>query len=291
MSFIVYIVFRILVLIFSIIPFKGIYILSNFFVFILYRLAGYRKKVVVANLKRAFPDKSESEIINITSQFYKNLCDILVETFKGFTLSEKQIKSRFKLVNADILEKFANENKSVLALTGHTGNWEWGILSAPYFLSHLPIGFYKPLSNKHLDAYVRRNRTRTNSLLCSIYVTALSFEHYLDKKAIYLMVADQSPSNKNKAIRVNFFGINTLCLHGAENYSRKYNLPVFYFNVHRIKRGYYEVELVLLTDKPNDLPYGEITVRYMNELEKYIKNNPPNWLWSHRRWKHSPATE
>ena len=102
-----------------------------------------------------------------------------------------------------------------------------------------------------------------------------------------MMVADQSPSNVKKSFWVNFLGKDTACLHGPEKYSKLYDLPVLYFNVHRIKRGYYEVELSHITDEPKSMPEGEITRLYMNHLEKYIRAYPANWLWSHRRWKHN----
>jgi len=103
----------------------------------------------------------------------------------------------------------------------------------------------------------------------------------------YIMAADQSPSNIDDCYWVNFLNRETAWLHGPEKYARKYNMPVFYVDIRKIKRGFYELELVLLTDKPALMPDGKITRMYALELEKSILNEPAFWLWSHKRWKHS----
>lgn len=283
----VYLFFRFFVFLFRIMPFPVIYGLSNFVAFVLHRLAGYRLKVIRSNLRVAFPEMPEAELKKVISAFYRNLADLLVESIKGFSLSEKQIRKRFIVKNPEILVPYYERNKSVIAVTGHTGNWEWGILAAPLCTELTCVGLYKPLTNKRMDHYIKSNRCRNGSHLTSIYVTALSFERYINKSSLIMMVSDQSPSNLRKSYWVDFFGRETACLHGAEKYARLYDLPVFYFNVHRFKRGHYEVEFFPVTEVAKEAAEGEITRRYMQLLEEYIRRNPASWLWSHRRWKHS----
>ncbi|PKP18855.1 MAG: lipid A biosynthesis acyltransferase [Bacteroidetes bacterium HGW-Bacteroidetes-21] len=267
-------------------PFWFIYGMSNFFAFLLSRVFRYRYKVVHANLTRAFPEKSEKEKKKIFHAFYRNLGDLLVESMKGFTMSDKELYKRLVVLNPEVLTAYEKTGKSIMAVTAHTGNWEWGILSAPHYTKMIPAGLYKPLSNKRIDAYMRRNRSRTGSVLCSIYLTGMSFQKYIDKGSLFLLIADQSPSNLKKSYWVNFFGTETACLHGPEKYATMFNLPVYFFSVHRVKRGYYQIEFSKITDTPNELPSGKITEIYMGMLESYIRKNPSNWLWSHRRWKH-----
>ena len=69
-------------------PFGVLYLLSDFTYLVLYKLIGYRTKVVRGNLKRSFPEKSEKEILRIESEFYKHLCDVIVEGIKGFSISK-----------------------------------------------------------------------------------------------------------------------------------------------------------------------------------------------------------
>jgi Kdo2-lipid IVA lauroyltransferase/acyltransferase len=282
----VYIIFRFFVFLFRIMPFWFIYGLSDFICFMLHRVLHYRYKVVVDNLTKTFPDMPPAEKKKVISRFYRNLSDLLVESVKGFSITEKQIKKRFILLNAEILEPYRLRNKSAIAVTSHNGNWEWGILAAPLYTKMISVGLYKPLKNKRLDDYMKRNRGRNGAHLTSIYLTAISFERYMNESSLVMMIADQSPSNIRKAFWVNFLGIDTACLHGPEKYAKIYDLPVLYFNVHRFKRGHYEVEFFNITDTPKTEPDGHITEVYMKKLEEYIRRYPSNWLWSHRRWKH-----
>ena len=64
-----------------------------------------------------------------------------------------------------------------------------------------------------------------------------------------------------------------------------YNLPVIYYTVNKVQRGYYELEFKLLCSEPLSLPYGELTEKYVNFLEKDILKEPSQWIWSHKRWK------
>jgi KDO2-lipid IV(A) lauroyltransferase len=80
-------------------------------------------------------------------------------------------------------------------------------------------------------------------------------------------------------------GQKTACLHGIEEYSKLYNLPIVYAKIMRVKRGYYEVFLKWIIQESEDAEKGESTALFMKELESSIIQEPGNWLWSHKRWK------
>ena len=101
------------------------------------------------------------------------------------------------------------------------------------------------------------------------------------------MIADQNPSNKEKAIWVDFLGIDTAFLHGPEVYALKLNYPVVYIDIKRVKKGFYEIELLPLVENPSIMQPGEITQLYAQAIEKRIQSAPQYWLWSHKRWKNS----
>jgi len=172
-----------------------------------------------------------------------------------------------------------------MGVLGHFNNWEWGSLAAAKQLKHKIVALYKPLSNKRIDRYAIKIRARYGTELASIFKTSLTFEENVNKSTLFLLVADQSPSNARRAYWVDFMGRDTSFLHGPETHAKKNNLPVFFIDIQRVKRGYYEVEAVLLADDPNALEDGEITHRYAKVLELQILKNPENWLWTHRRWK------
>jgi len=270
----------------GIIPFILLYLFSDLMYIILYRIFGYRKKVIHENLSLSFPDLEKKELSKLMSRAFKNLADIIIEGIKGFTMTHGQIRRRHKVLNPEIVEPFTREGKSIIALPTHYGNWEWGALSPGLFIKDYNIvGFYKPLTNRYVDRFIRKNRSRTGTTLASIYKTARTFEHLKDTPTIFIMAADQSPSNSKKSYWIDFLGRDTAFLHGPEDYARKYDIPLVYTEIQRVKRGYYELNLTILADKPCELEKGEITKRYAKALEKQILNKPENWLWSHRRWK------
>jgi len=287
MDFISYLFFLFLVTLIGITPFFLLYRFADFVYFVLYKLIGYRKPVVRANLKKVFPDKPEKELKQIEKASYKNLADIFVEGVKGFTMSKKSIMKRHKFTNPEILELYYEKNQAVIVAAAHFGNWEWGAFSAAYFSKNIIVGLYKPLSNKYIDGYAIRSRAKAGTVLAPLNKTAYYFEQYAHKPSVFLMAGDQSPSNINKAIWTNFLGIDTAFLHGVEFYAKKYNLPVLFLHMHRKKRGMYEYSLEVVIEDPSVTKPGEITDIYAKKAEAMILNNPGNWLWSHKRWKHT----
>jgi KDO2-lipid IV(A) lauroyltransferase len=287
MDLLLYLIFRLFAGVFVLFPFRLLYFFSDMFYYLAFYVIKYRKPIVFSNLRRAFPDKPEDEIHKIAKQYYKYLADIMVESLKGFTMSRKSIVKRHKILNPEILDKYYEKNLSIIGVSGHYGNWEWGSISGGLQVKHLPIAFYKSLSNPYIDRFLKRSREKCGTKLVSINKTFDTFQANQAKTCIYLMIADQSPKNLEKAYWLDFFGIDTPFLHGTEKYAKMYNLPVVYIDIKPTKRGFYELELIPLTDAPNTFKDGELTKRYAQMLEHRIKDNPQYWIWSHRRWKRS----
>lgn len=280
-------IFIVFVIIFGLFPFFLLYQLSNLFYIFLYPVFGYRKKVIVENLEKCFPEKDKNEIKNFLPAIYKNLTDNIVEGIKAFTMSRIQIIRRHKILNPELLTKYFESGQSIIAVTGHYCNWEWGSLSASLQTNYNVVGFYKPLSNKLIDSFMRWSRTRCGTILASINETSATFESLKNTTTAFLMAADQSPGPKykDKAYWINFLGRDTAFLHGPEKHAKANNFPVIYIDVQRKKRGFYSIELSEIAGKPIELPDGEITLRFAKKLESVIYKEPSNWLWSHRRWK------
>ncbi|MDA3892251.1 MAG: lysophospholipid acyltransferase family protein [Salinivirgaceae bacterium] len=273
-------------------PYNILYGFSNFMRFIMRNIVKYRVKVIHLNLKKAFPEKSDHEIKTLEKKAYKNLIDYIVEGIKAFTMSRKTIIKRHKLLNPELLDVFYKNKQSVIGVTAHYNNWEWGSLSASLQTPYDVAAFYKPLSNKHIDQILRKSRSRFGTKLVSIFETSKIFETYRNLPFIYLMAADQSPSKRevDKAYWIDFLGIKTAFLHGLEKHAMNNNYAVLYVDIRRIKRGFYELELSVLSENPKELKNGELTKRYANKLESIIKKEPENWLWSHKRWKHASTS-
>ncbi len=265
-------------------PFWLLYIFADIFYFISYKVLKYRVPVVRDNLRKCFPDKDEEELRKIEMLSYRNLSMITVESLKAFTMSKEQIFARHKIINESEIAYVYNKCGGIISLPNHYGNWEWGAMSCMQFKFE-GVVLYKPLNNKHLNGYIEKNRSRFGSKLVSIKDTARCFVSNKNKMKNFVMASDQSPSNSKKSYWINFLGRETAFLHGPEFYARKYNYPVIFVDIQRVKRGYYELELSIIADEPQKLPDGEITRRFAMKLEEVITKKPENWLWSHKRWK------
>ncbi len=289
MKYIEYLSFRFATELMRLCPFFMLYLFSDIISFILRSIVGYRKNVIYNNLKNSFPEKTEEEIKKLSKLFYKHLADITLESLKGMTVSEKSINNRYIVKNTEISDGYFFKGQSVLCLTSHYGNWEYGILGTNNSLKHQAIALYLPLSNKYSEKYGLKKRKRFGMKMVAVQETKTIFEKPLDKPVAIIMAADQSPSNQEKAIWTEFLNQDTACLHGPEAYAKKINLPVLYLSIKKPIRGHYELVIENLIENPQDMKPAEITSIYMNRLEKDIVEKPEYYLWSHRRWKHKKA--
>lgn len=270
----------------AILPFCVIYVLSDVLYIILYKIGRYRRSVVLTNLRTSFPSKSETEIKRLAAAYYQNLCDVTLETMKGLSLTTAEIRNRFRIHNIDILAPPLQEEKSVLLMGSHMSNWEWGSLAVAPFIEAPVFGIYKRLRNAKVNAYFNKKRGQFGLHLVPMEHTAKTLAIHRKTPSLYCLIADQTPSNKEKAHWIQFLNQETPFHRGTDQLARSTDFPVFYYDTRRIKRGYYEVTLYPLTMHPGQLEEGEVTLRYARKLESIIHEEPADWLWSHRRWKH-----
>ncbi|MCK5822006.1 MAG: lysophospholipid acyltransferase family protein [Bacteroidales bacterium] len=286
-----YYIFLFFTRLFAIIPFWALYCFSNMFYFLFYYIIPYRKKIIWQNISRSFPDLDQKEQTKIIKGFYRNLCDLLVEWVKGQTLSNKALLKRYVFVNPEVLNDLYSNGQDVVCVGSHYANWEWGIMAAPLQLKHKLIAFYTPMTNKPIDFYIRQNRKKLGSELIAKEDVRKVFNAKYDKPAAYFFGADQSPSNPKGSHWMKFLNQDTPCMKGPEFFARRYHLPVVYFDIQRLRRGYYTAKLKVIEYDPVNTVAGEITENYMHTLEQLIIKKPEDYLWSHRRWKHSRDKE
>jgi Kdo2-lipid IVA lauroyltransferase/acyltransferase len=277
--------YYILILPVSLLPYPLLYLISDIVFLIMYRVIGYRKEVVFTNLKNSFPNKSEKELKQIMSGFYKHLCDLIMESVKGFTISEKQLRKRLIIKNPEFSNYFADKGQSIIFVGGHYNNWEICAQAFAMYSNHKCIGIYKPLSNAFINDKIYTSRSKYGMNLVSMKQTKKSFEEGSEAKAI-VFGSDQNPANPKRAHWVQFLNQDTGVLFGVEKYAKEYDWPVVFVSISKVKRGHYEVEYSLITDKPNEEPHGKVTEDFTKRLEQDIINQPQYWLWSHKRWKH-----
>jgi KDO2-lipid IV(A) lauroyltransferase len=270
-------------------PFFILYRFADLMFLISFYVIPYRKRVVLRNLRYAFPEKKASEIQQIARKFYRHFCDFLVESFKPFTLSTGELQRRFHFTNAELLEEFNIDGRDYALVSGHYGNWEWNTLLTLYAKRDALI-IYRPLQNITMDRLFIKIRshypgTRLTAME-HVYRTALEYRNQKKPFLIYF-IADQRPPRNNK-FWTTFLHQPTSFFNGTEKLSRKLDMAVVFMHIQKTKRGFYEITFTKLFDTVKNLPENAVTLSFVDTLEKEIIRQPEYWLWSHKRWKHKP---
>lgn len=273
----------------SLIPLRVLYCLSDIGYLVVYRLIGYRRNVVKANLTSSFPEKSEAEIAKIEREFYHWFCDYFFEAIKLLSISRKELARRLIITNSAEHENWFREGRDTAAILGHYCNWEW--------LSHVGYDMdpsrrqcliYDPLHSKVFDELFRRLRTFESTgvpVPKKLILRQLVEWRREGIRSLSGYIADQAPKWENIHLWLPFLNHDTPVFTGAERIMRKMNNAVYYVDMTRPRRGYYQVTYRLITDDPNSLPEHEITRRFFEMLEASIRRNPATYLWTHNRWK------
>lgn len=271
-------------------PFGVVYGFGKGIKFLLKRVFGYRNKVIDQNLEITFPEKSDAEKAEIKDGFYDYLSRVVVEGLKQWKMSKEEILARCTIRNPEIFTPYVQQKKSIICVAAHYNNWEWAAPSTSLQLDHHIIGVYKALKNPHINERLLRLREISGIEFVDVKDTYKVIEKY-EREGIpcmYVLLADQSPAYLDKSIWVDFFGHQTPTIKGPETLAKKYNFPILYGESVLVKKGYYELVFHKLCDDPQTVAPKEITQKFLNHVERQIRANPANWLWSHRRWKRIP---
>lgn len=273
---------------FSLLPLRVHYLLSTMLYLLLRYVVRYRLKVVRKNLSTSFPEKSESELRTIENGFYRFFCDYLVESVKLMTIGKENLKRRMAFKGAEEVDQCIREGQSVAVYLGHYCNWEW-VTSLPlWFTPEAKCGqIYHPIENKAFDRLFLRLRQRLGAHCIPMQETLRRIIEFrkAEQPVVIGYISDQKPNWVNIHHWVDFLHHDTPVLTGTERIIRKVGHAVFYLDMHRVKRGYYEGEFKLITRNPSEVD-GEfgITDIYYQMLEQSIIRAPEFWLWSHNRW-------
>lgn len=253
----------------------------------MYYVIGYRRKTVDDNLRLVFPDKTETEIVQIRKKFYHHLCDMFLEMAKTMSISENELKKRFKIINPEEFKRLESLNKSIILIFGHYASWEWSIVIQNY-INFKGLAVYKKLANPYFDKLVRAIRSKFNTSLISTKET-ISYINNLESngiKSITGFISDQSPKVSADVYWNDFMGIHVPCFTGAERLAKKLDFTTAYLKVTKVKRGFYEAEVITLAENSLEYPDYKLTDIFLREVEKQIYEAPEYYFWTHKRWKH-----
>ena len=272
----------------SIHPYWLLYLKSDVYFFLVYHLLRYRRKVVRQNLVRSFPDKDEKEIKRIERRFYQNLCDMFVETPKMLRMKSNGYQSRITYTNPEVAQRLYEQGKNVFYAIPHSGNWEWFGKMIPQLTPQKALAIYKRVKSpvfERLMLYIRTCDSTLEMVESNMVLRRLA--QLRDSQNAVLMMADQSSPGLASDYWTEFLHQDTCWFTGIERIAKKLDYAIVFVDMRRKGRGRYEVSFELVTDNPKETNDGEIMERYVRCVERFIEANPDNWLWSHRRWKHT----
>ena len=268
-------------------PFRLLYLFSDFVYCLVYYVIGYRKKTVRENLALALPHLTDKERFVIEKKFYHHMCDMFLEMIKTMTISKDEIIKRYKITNLDVYKELEKEQKSVALLCAHYASYEWAI-SMNYHLDYKGYGIYKKIANPYFDKLVRKIRSRFKASLITTKETIPTIIENTKNNvlSIYGFASDQSPKIDDAFHWKKFMGIEVPVHTGAEMLAKRYDMNVVFLKTKKVKRGYYEATLEVLSENAIEVPNYEITDHFLELVEKQIYEAPEFYLWTHKRWKH-----
>lgn len=258
--------------------------------FVVFKLIGYRKKILWDNVSQAYPEYTTEQQRQIIKDFQRGFCDHWLETLKLLTLSEAQLKERIT-GNWEVLNAFSAQHRVVHVLLAHRFNWEW-FNSAIHLNAAVQFaGLYLPVTNKTVDRLILKIRTRMGSHMVPASNMRPHMKQLANQSYILGFVGDQNPANLNIATWYQFLNRPAPFLTGPEKSAKISGAAVMYASILQVKRGHYKVHLTPICEQAKATTPNEITDAYVALLQQEMKLQPHNWLWTHRRWKHNPLPE
>jgi len=279
-----------IILLFSRLPLRVLYVVSDVLFLLSFHIIGYRKKVVFTNLQNSFPKKSTDELKKIQKQFYINFCDYIVETFKTFTISATELRVRVQHLNQDIFQEAKAENKNVILLSGHIFNWEWYNTLALIVPQKNSFPVYRKVNSGFWEEQMKNLRNRFgNTAIEAKEVIRHIFRNPNDGDSIYMFVADQTPHHSEVTYGLNFLNQKTPAFVGYDKLSTRMDLAFVFCEMKKVKRGFYQINYYRIYPDGEKFVEHEVVKKFYKLLENTIEKRPDNYLWSHRRWKYQHA--
>lgn len=268
-------------------PLPLLYGLSDALFVLLFHLARFQRQLLVDNLRRAFPDKTAAEINRLAAASYRNALDFLFETIKAWRFDAGDLQQRIDIENSELLTTLLQQHNTVLALTAHSGNWEWLQLACAARLDAPIAAVYNPLNHRGVDALLLELRTRFGSRLIDSNDNALpELIDFSRHGGIIALNADQGQRPEDDKFWASFLDIDTAFFTGPEKLARLFQAPVVFVAMQRLRRGYYRVRFERLTGPPYPPSPGAVLHPYIQALEQQILAAPQDWFWLYKRWKY-----
>lgn len=279
----------ILIRLLSYLPLPLLYLFSDGLYLLFGKLLGYRGKVISKNLRLAFPDMSEAERKVLQKKFYRHLCDVIVETLKSISIPKEELLRRVQLDNPEEITQYFERGQSVVVVTSHQGNWEWLLTACSDYLPFHVDAVYMKLNNAFFDDLIKNIRSRFGAEMVEKKTAFRTIVRHRDIVTLTAMVADQRSRNARQSLETSFFGQPTSFYLGPERIARKFDSPMIFVDMRKVKRGHYLIGFKTVDTPPFVSEEGSMIREYVRLMEASVRKQPEAYLWSHNRWKQKKA--
>ena len=260
----------------------------------IHRFMPWRRKVIMSNINQVFGDTlSLRQKTHLAQSFYSHLATSIKEAFQLRFLSEKALCRRVEVRGHQRMLDVVAENKGVLVLTGHVGNWEFapigGILNFRQFKGQFHF-IRRTLGSKTIERILFNRYYQAGLNVIPKKNSLQQVCDALDQNHAVVFVLDQHASLANRdGIAVEFFGRKAGTYRSLASFARHTQVPVVPASGYRLPDGrhvleFHEPILWQEADTTQDAIYRN-TLAYNQALEKIILAHPEQWMWLHKRWK------
>lgn len=251
----------------------------------LYYFWGRRREIALENVRIACSSgviKGKPE--EITRKNFEELGQSIIEIVKIYFWRGKRILDNIRFEGLENLEKAKNKGRGVIFITGHCGNWELLALSTSWKITPISV-VARRLNNPYLNNLIERLRSRYGNTVIYKKGALKEVIKTLRGNGSVGILIDQAVLPE-EGIIVDFLGRPAWTTKMPVLIARKTGspiLPVFIKRNGKVQEITIYPEVMLLSD--NNECLAENARRLNSFIETYIKENPEQWLWIHRRWK------
>jgi KDO2-lipid IV(A) lauroyltransferase len=252
------------------------------------------RKRAMSNLRASFPEKSDAELQRIAQRSLQHFMELVMDVL--FTPRRIHIETYHKYVRPtgleDLIRRFLRGGNAIV-ITGHYGNWE--VLG--FSLATLGFETYsiaRPIDNPLIDEWVLGVRQKRGHIILSKRGVTATAQDVLQSGKVLGLLADQNAGPKG--MFVPFFGRMASTYKSIGLWAIEYNVPIV-IGYARRRGDVFDFDMGVSDviypedwkDQPDELRY--ITERYTAAIEKFVREDPTQYLWIHRRWKTRPKDE
>jgi KDO2-lipid IV(A) lauroyltransferase len=266
-------------------PLPVLYAIAGLAAWLAFRVVPYRAAMIDASLATAFPELDARERRGVRQRYYRGFAQMFAELLKASALGPEELRRRVRIVNLEEPRALLERGQSVLLVAAHQCNWEWMLLALSLELGYPLDAAYKPLVNDWAEREMKKLRTRFGCRLVPAQELLPDILRHRGAVRAIAMVADQEPTRSERKYWTRFLNRDTAFYMGPEEITRVTRFPVFFIAIRRRSRGYYEMEFLPLAPAGKPAASGALTERYARLVEEQIRAAPPDWPWSHKRWR------